>query len=98
MQFRLFGSIGVQALALMALSGSIVHAAQWSTCSGNNVRWNGSRADMYISTTSFPIGSTWDADLQNAMWHWNNVKGSAFDFYFGRDTDGNHNSSNGRNE
>jgi hypothetical protein len=84
--------------ALIALSGSLVHAAQWSTCSGNNIRWGGSRADMYISTTSFPAGSIWDTDLQSAMWHWNNVKGSGFNFFVGRDSDGGHNSSNGRNE
>jgi hypothetical protein len=89
---------GVQALAVIALSGSLVHATQWNTCGGNNIRWNGSRADMYISTTSFPIDSSWDGDLQSAMWHWNNVKGSGLNFYVGRDSDGNHNSSNGRNE
>jgi hypothetical protein len=101
MKFRtslLFGNTVIQVLALVALSGPLVRGAQWNTCSGNNIRWNGSRADMYISTTSFPAGSAWDGDLQNAMWHWNNVKGSGFNFYVGRDTDGTHNSSNGRNE
>jgi hypothetical protein len=53
---------------------------------------------MYISTTSFPAGSVWDARLQNAMWHWNNVKGSGFNFFVGRDTDGTHRSGNGVNE
>ncbi|KLK90446.1 hypothetical protein AA309_25535 [Microvirga vignae] len=32
------------------------------------------------------------------MWHWNNVKRSAFDFFVMRDTDGTHNQWNGRSE
>lgn len=74
------------------------HACSWNTCDGNNIVWNNGWTNMYISTTSFPAGSSWDSRLQNAMWHWNNVKGSDFNFYVGRDTDGSHNSSNGRNE
>src|SRR5262245_66253692 len=52
---------------------------------------------MYISTTSFPVGSVADQRLQNAMWHWNNVNGSRFDFSVGRDSDGDH-GHNGVNE
>lgn len=70
----------------------------WQTCSGNKIRYGNQWANMYISTTSFPQGSSWDARLQNAMWHWNNVKGSTWDFYVGRDTDGSHDTSNDRNE
>lgn len=52
---------------------------------------------MFISTTSFPIGVTKDLRLQNAMWHWNNIKGSAVTFYYGCDTDGTY-GTNGMNE
>lgn len=94
----LFSNRFVRALAGLALSVCAVQAANWNTCSGNNIRWNNSRADMYISTKSFPATSAWDVDLQDAMWHWNNVKGSGFNFYVGRDTDGTHSSGNGVNE
>jgi hypothetical protein len=60
--------------------------------------WPQGRTTMHISTTSFPAGSAWDARLQSAMWHWNNVKGSNFAFFVGRDTDGTYNTSNGVNE
>ncbi|MDJ0736396.1 MAG: CARDB domain-containing protein [Nostocaceae cyanobacterium] len=77
---------------------SEAQAYSYRTCSGNRIKWNNGWTNMYISTTSFPAGSTWDSRLQNAMWHWNNVKGSSFNFYVGRDTDGSHNDNNGRNE
>jgi hypothetical protein len=95
-----FGVSGVLFIAIVWLlvSASIGEAASWRTCGGNTLRWNSSRANMYISTTSFPAGSSWDARLQNAMWHWNNVKGAGFNFYVGRDTDGTHSRSNGVNE
>jgi hypothetical protein len=92
---------GVKAAAVLALSAfgaSMSHAASWNTCNGVNTRWNNGWTNMYISTTSFPPGSTWDAHIQNAMWHWNNVGGSGFNFYYGRDTDGTHSSGNGVNE
>ena len=73
-------------------------AYSYRTCDGNAIKWNSNWTNMYISTTSFPAGSTWDSRLQNAMWHWNNVKGSSFNFYVGRDTDGTHSSGNGVNE
>lgn len=88
----------IQSTALVALSVSSAHAAMWNTCGGNNIRWNSGWTNMYISTTSFPPGSSWDSALQDAMWHWNNVKGSGFNFYVGRDTDGTHSSGNGVNE
>ena len=88
----------LQAATLLILVTGAADAAAWRTCGGNNIRWNSSRADMYISTTSFPVGSTWDSALQNSMWHWNNVKGSGFNFYVGRDTDGQHSRTNGVNE
>lgn len=86
------------AAALLALSASAAHASSWLECSGNKIKWNSGWTNMYISTTSFPAGSSWDGDLQNAMWHWNNVKGAGFNFYVGRDTDGSHSNSNGVNE
>lgn len=85
-------------IAWLLVSASGSEAASWQTCSGNTIRWNSSRANMFISTTSFPAGSSWDVRLQNAMWHWNNVKGAGFNFYVGRDTDGRHSRSNGVNE
>lgn len=73
-------------------------ASSWDTCNGDKIRWSSGWTNMYLSTTSFPIGSVWDSHLQYPMWRWNNVKGSGFNFYVGRDTDGSHSSSNGVNE
>lgn len=86
------------AAALLALSAHTAHAATWLECEGNKIKWNNGWTNMYLSTTSFPAGGAWDADLQNAMWHWNNVKGSGFNFFVGRDTDGTHAKDNGVNE
>ncbi|WP_374563798.1 matrixin family metalloprotease [Ideonella sp.] len=86
------------ALGLLAMTASAANAATWLECEGNKIKWNNNWTNMYISTTSFPAGSTWDSDLQNAMWHWNNVKGAGFNFYVGRDTDGSHSKDNGTNE
>lgn len=86
----------IGALVTFATSGA--QAYSWRTCDGDRLRWNRQWTNMYISTTSFPPSSTWDARLQNAMWHWNNAAGSRFAYYFGRDTDGSHRSGNGRNE
>lgn len=92
-------TLGAAALALASLgTGGLAQAASWLNCEGSPIKWNSNRADMYISTTSFPAGSVWDGALQNAMWHWNNVKGAGFNFYVGRDTDGSSNPDNGRNE
>ncbi|WP_440997959.1 matrixin family metalloprotease [Arhodomonas sp. SL1] len=93
-RYALFG------LFVVAFVGwsTAAEAYGYKTCGGNKMRYNNQWTNMYISTTSFPAGSSWDARLQNAMWHWNNVKGSTWDFYVGRDTDGTHNRSNGRNE
>lgn len=88
----------VQILAAFTTMAASAHAANWQTCSGNNIHWNNGWTNMYISTTSIPPNSSWDADLQDAMWHWNNVKGSGFNYYVGRDTDGTHSSGNGVNE
>jgi hypothetical protein len=77
---------------------SDAQAYSYRTCSGSAIKWNSGWTNMYISTTSMPAGSTWDSRLQNAMWHWNNVKGSSFNYYVGRDTDGSHQSGNGKNE
>jgi hypothetical protein len=84
------------ALILLA-SASTAFAYSWDTCEGRRIRWEGSATSMYINTRSFPAGSVWDVRLQNAMWHWNNVKGAAFKFYVGRDTDGTY-GANGKNE
>ena len=97
LNIRLFAHAGLLTLGLFAASSS-AHAYSYRTCDGNYIKWNSGWTNMYISTTSFPAGSSWDSRLQNAMWHWNNVKGSGFNFYVGRDTDGSHSSSNSVNE
>jgi hypothetical protein len=84
--------------AVAALTATGAQASAWRECSGNKIRWNDHWTNMYISTTSFPAGSVWDSDLQDAMWRWNRVGGSDFTYYVGRDTDGTHNDDNGRNE
>lgn len=94
---RVFRRTVLSILAITVAFPGIVNAYSWSTCHGR-IKWNKNWANLYISTTSFPAGSSWDARLQNAMWHWNNVKGSRFNFYVGRDTDGTHRSGNGKNE
>lgn len=101
-KFFIKGHSFVSLIGLVIIAGicipQLAHAYGYQTCSGHNIVWGSGRTTMYISTTSFPAGSSWDSRLQNAMWHWNNVKGSDFNFYVGRDTDGSHSSSNGRNE
>lgn len=84
--------------ALAALLPGTAGAYSWTTCGDRTVVWSGSRATMAINTTSFPVGSTWDGRLQNAMWHWNNVKGAGFNFFVARDTDGTFSHGNGVNE
>jgi hypothetical protein len=96
MEIKLKAAAVVLALGLFACSE--VQAYTYRTCEGNAIKWNSWWSNMYISTVSMPPGSTWDSRLQNAMWHWNNVKGSGFNFYVGRDTDGSHSSGNGVNE
>jgi CARDB protein/matrixin len=90
------------ACALAALAGLAISlqagAYGWDTCDGNKVVWNRGWTNMWVSTTSMPPDSVWDARLQNAMWHWNNVKRSGFTFYVGRDTDGTHQDGNGVTE
>jgi hypothetical protein len=86
------------ALAVTALGPTLAHAYNYNTCNGTPIIWNNHWTTMYISTTSFPPGSAWDADIQDAMWHWNHVGGSGFNFYYGRDTDGTHSRGNGVNE
>jgi Matrixin/CARDB len=83
--------------AVMMVSQN-AHASTWRTCEGNILKWNANRTTMSLSTVSFPIGSVWDTRVQNAMWHWNNVKGSGFNFFVARDTDGTHSHGNGDNE
>lgn len=92
-------TLALTALAALAgLAAPAAHAASWLNCGGNAIKWNSHRTTMAISTSSFPAGSAWDGDLQNAMWHWNHVKGSGFNFFVARDTDGTSSSGNGVNE
>ena len=67
---------------------SEAQAYNYGTCGGNPIKWNEGWTNMSLLTVSMPVGSVWDSRLQNAMWHWNNVKGSSFVFYVCRDTDG----------
>jgi len=85
------------ATALLLAAGTPAQAASWLNCDGSPIKWNAGRADMFVNTISFPAGSVWDGALQNAMWHWNNVKGAGFNFFVGH-VGGTINNSNGRNE
>ncbi len=87
-------------LTFGAILGSIDPASAYSyrTCNGNKLVYGSGWTNMYISTTSMPPGSSWDTALQNMMYEWNAVPRSRFNFYVGRDTDGRHSKSNGRNE
>src|SRR5689334_23581400 len=89
---------GIATGLLTVLAVSHAEAYTYRTCGGHTIRWDRQWDNRWISTTSFPAGSAWDTNYQNAMWHWNNVKRSAFDFFVMRDTDGTHNQSNGRSE
>ncbi len=92
-------TLAATALCLATLLDvSSVEAYTYRACDGNRIRWDRQWDNRWISTTSFPPGSAWDARYQNAMWHWNNVRGSAFNFFVMRDTDGTHNETNGRSE
>jgi hypothetical protein len=93
-QLMLSGAL-IASLAALAMTAN---AAAWRTCNGNKQIWRSDWTNMYLSTTSFPIGSQWDLRTQYKMAEWNAIRGSNFRFYVGRDTDGSHNSSNGRNE
>ncbi|WP_196158538.1 CARDB domain-containing protein [Reinekea sp. G2M2-21] len=84
--------------AALTLASLDVNAAAWRTCDGKKQHWKSDWTNMYLSTTSFPIGSDWDLHTQYMMSEWNAVGGSNFKFYVGRDTDGSHSSSNGKNE
>lgn len=91
--------IGAALLSVMAgFLGAKAFAFGWDTCEGSVLRWNSGWTNMYVNTNSFPSSSVWDNRLQNAMWHWNNVKGSSFTFYVGYDTDGTYSHGNGVNE
>jgi hypothetical protein len=81
------------ASAVLAAAAALAPAGAqaWSRladCNGAPIRWNSPTVNMYISTTSFPVGSAWDAALQDAMHNWSQVGGKTFTFYVGRDTDG----------
>ena len=70
-----------------------VSAYVFPTCETQPMRWQNLLVVMSISPTSYPAGSIWDTKLQNAMWHWNNVKGSNIGFLFNRT-----NGSRGQND
>ena len=86
------------ALSTTLLFTSGAQAANWTTCNGNIQRWTNNWTNMYLSTISFPPGSDWDSHTQYMMSEWNAVAGSSFRYYYGRDTDGTYNKSNGVNE
>ena len=91
---------GCTAMAFLGIAAfpAVANAYNFFNCGGNRVVWQNGWTNMWINTTSMPIGSVWDSRLQNAMSHWNNVKGSGFNFYVGRDTDGTFNNTNGVSE
>lgn len=75
-----------------------VEAASWRTCGGEKRTWNGNSATMSLSTTSMPIGGTWDRETQYMMSEWTDVAGSNFEFKVGRDTNGSSAHRNNVNE
>ena len=89
--------VAIAVLTLCGLPTMQAHAYVYQTCDGSRIHWNSERATMAISTLSFPIGSAWDIQLQNAMSHWNGAN-SRFRFVVGRDTDSTYSKSNGKNE
>ena len=53
---------------------------------------------MSILDVSFPPGGTFDRRLQNAMFHWNDVRGAYIEFRVGRDRDNRWSRGNSINE
>jgi hypothetical protein len=93
----------IAAAAVLAAFGSAsaasrVEAYGWLECRGKPIIWSAARANMFINTVSMPPHSIDDKLVQNAMWHWNNVAGSRFTFFVGRDKDGKYRTGNGVNE
>ena len=89
------GAIGL--VGLIMLSSTVIHA--WvlaKTGCPQPLRWENSQTTMLISTESFPPNSWWDVELQAAMWQWNDVAGSEFNFLMDGGTDGDY--PNGSNE
>jgi len=82
------GVIGFVLLMFILSVAEKVDAASWRTCMGEKRTWNGTSATMSLSTTSMPIGGTWDRETQYMMSEWTDVAGSNFEFKVGRDTDG----------
>lgn len=61
-------------LFLFLFASTEAQAYSYRTCGGGKIRNNYGLAFMFISTTSFPAGSSKDKRLQTAMARWNNVK------------------------
>jgi hypothetical protein len=93
---RILTNLVLPAAALFVMAGGAAQAYNYNTCNGNAVVWGGASNTMQISTVSFPPGTSWDSDIQDAMWHWNNVKGSRFNYYYTRGSG--HSLGNGKNE
>lgn len=70
----------------------------WMACGDYPQKWRSENLTLYISTDSFPESTYWEQRIQWMIDEWNNVKGSGFNFYVDRDTDGAHDNSNGRSE
>ena len=89
--------------AFLALPPAQAYVLQYCD-DGTNVRYpidpdlDAPAAHMFISTTSFPPGSASESLIRDAMVAWSDVDGSDFVFVHGQDTDGTHDSDNGRNE
>jgi len=78
-------SVGALMLfAVGSLAPSAAQAYSWSTCWDRTVKWNRGWNTMALTAITIPPGSDWDVRYQNAMWHWNNVKGSSFTYYYSR--------------
>ena len=83
-------------LILSTYSCINLYSYVYEECKNKKLVWENSKTTMSIDTNSFASNFEWDARLQNAMWHWNNVKGSGFNFYYNYTTS--HGLNNGSNE
>jgi hypothetical protein len=94
---RALRSIAAAVLVIAAVPAATAYDL-WNACYGKPVKWKNDSTVMFISDASFPEFSMGDVLLKQAMWHWNSVPGSKFEFYVGRDSDGGVTEGNGVNE
>lgn len=85
-------------LVLVAPAGPAFAYTPTLRCNGNPVLWSDPQTTMFVSTTSFPVGSPWHTRFQEALGAWSDIEGSPWSFSYGWDLDGTHAMGNGVNE